>query len=570
MSVRREGRFLNRLRRGRAFSRASWLLVSVLGWSFSAAALTQFPLLRAPRWDRGAVTSENATATREALRVLREGGNAADAAVVAALVAGVTTPTSSGLGGGGFALTWEASAQRARLLDFRETAPAELDPEPFEERPLPREKIGALVGVPGEAKGLYELHRLQGKLPWSQLVRRAEERARQGFPVSPHVAKMLAYAAADLKQVPGLAGLYFPGGKPAVQGALVRNPALAETLRRLRSEGPQVLYEGPIAEEIVEVARAHGSKLRLEDFAAYQVKEREPLRVPYEDYEVLTMPLPSAGGFIVAQTLGLFPAEELRRLGHGSPAYQHWVAEGLRAGIADRMRYLGDGDFEQVSLEKLLAPERLAQRRASLALDRTHALPRFGLEGTGTHHLITADREGNVVSLTTTVNRLFGAKLHAERSGIILNDELDDFTQKSAVQPFGLTESPNRPRPFARPLSSMTPTLVLQGGAPVLAVGGSGGPAIATNVTQALLGALVFGQEPAAAVSAPRFYIPSRHATIWVEQGTSEEHRADLEWRGEIVGIMRFTTTAVQMLRMDGGRIRGGADPRKSGEAGLQ
>lgn len=543
--------------------RLSLVACSLLG---AAAALGQPPTLTRPSGQ--GVASENATVTREALQVLQAGGSAADAAITAALVAGVTAPTSSGLGGGGFALLWDAKTRAPWLLDFRETAPAALDASVLEQRPLAPARMGHLVGVPGEGRGLFELHRRAGKLAWANLVQRAEKRARQGYLVSPHLGAMLrGSSAATLTQVPGLAALFFPGGKAAAVGVRVVNLPLAETLKRLAAEGPEALYGGAIANEIVEVARAHGGTLTLEDMARYQPIVREVMRLRYEGYDVLTMPLPSAGGLMLAEVLRLFPAEELRRLGFGTPAYRHLIAEGLRGAIADRMRYLGDGDHEKVDLNALLDERRLGQRRTSIALDRTHALPRFGLEGGGTHHLVTSDRQGNVVSLTTTVNRLFGAKLMAEKSGIVLNDQLDDFTSVGAVAPFGMTQSPNRPRALARPLSSMTPTLVLSAGQPLLALGGSGGPAISQNVVQVLLGSLVFGQEPAAAVAAPRIYVPTQNATLMVETTTSAADIADLEQRGEIVAKLPFNSTAVQVLRFDAPRVRGGADPRKHGEA---
>jgi gamma-glutamyltranspeptidase/glutathione hydrolase len=221
----------------------------------------------------------------------------------------------------------------------------------------------------------------------------------------------------------------------------------------------------------------------------------------------------------------------------------------------------------RVDSAALLDERRLAQRRRAIALDRTHTMPRFGLEEQGTHHLVTADRAGNVVSLTTTINDAFGAMLLAPQSGVLLNDQLDDFTRAESVAPFGMKESPNRPRAGARPVSSMTPTLVVAGGRPVLALGGSGGMAIATNVTQVLLGSLVFEQGAEEAVKKPRIEVPTRGATILVEEGTSPAHIADLEWRGEIVGPVTFKTTAVQLLRFDGARVEAAADPRKQGSA---
>lgn len=516
-----------------------------------------------------AVASESATATKEAMAVLRAGGSAADGAIVAALVAGVAAPSSSGVGGGGFVLAWDAAKREPFILDFRETAPAALDAEAFENRPFPVDERGRLVGVPGEVHGLFELHRRAGKLRWADLVGRAERRARLGFVVGAHLANSLASSASSLAGQPSFAALYYPGGKPAPVGTRIINPLLASTLARIAAEGPSVLYGGVMAEELVEVTRRHAGSLALDDLETYRVRDRAPLRTRWEGYDVFTMPPPSAGGLMLSEVLRLFSADELQKLGFGTPAYQHLMAEGMRGAIADRMRYLGDPDFQEVDVEALLDAKRLAARRRAIALDRTHTLPRFGLEEQGTHHLVTSDRAGNVVSLTTTVNRGFGAKLMAAQSGIVLNDELNDFTAREDVAPFGMQQSPNRPRPGARPVSSMTPTLVVRQGRPVLALGGSGGPTIATNVTQLTLAALVFGQTPAQAVAAPRIYIPTKGATLLVEEGTAPEHMDDLRWRGEIVGTMPFKTTAVQMLRFDAGTMAA-ADPRKHGAAEVE
>jgi gamma-glutamyltranspeptidase/glutathione hydrolase len=513
---------------------------------------------------RRAAATESSQATDAALEVLRVGGTAADAAIAAAFVAGVTAPSSSGLGGGGFVLAWDAARQSPFVLDFRETAPLGIDAEAFERRPFPDAERGRLVGTYGEAKGLFELHRRSGKLRWADLVARAERQAQRGFVVGAHLAGSLAYGAGSLATQPSFAALYYPGGKPAPVGTRIVNPLLAKTLARLAAEGPQALYQGSIAEELALLARNHSGALSPEDLERYRVIERTPLRTRWEGYDVFTMPPPSAGGLMLSQLLRLFSADELRRLGHNTPAYQHLLAEGMRGAIADRMRFLGDPDHVAVDVEALLDARRLAERRRTMALDRTHTLPRFGLEEHGTHHLVTSDSSGNVVALTTTVNRGFGAKLMGPDSGVVLNDELNDFTEAEDVRPFGLTVSPNRPRPGARPVSSMTPTIVVRQSRPVLALGGSGGPTIATNVTQVALGALVFGLSPERAVSAPRVYIPSSGPTILVEEGTPADHIADLEWRGEIVGTMKFKTTAVQMLRFDAGTAAA-ADPRKHG-----
>lgn len=538
-------------------------------FAFLLIALTLLlvaPGVTAQQAGRRAAATENELASRAAIAVMQAGGNAVDGAVAAAFMAGVVSPQSSGIGGGGFALVWLAEAQRSYLLDFRETAPQGVDAAAFERRPLGDAERGKYVGVPGEVAGLFELHRAHGKRPWKDVVEPARSAAKLGFPLGKFLASSLASQEKRLKVDATLASVFFPGGKPAVAGARVQRPLLGATLERIAAEGPKALYEGPIAQDIVDTARAAGGALTLEELRSYRPIERKPIEVSWEGYRVLTMPLPSAGGMMVAQTLRLFSKQELAKLGRESGAYQHLIAEAMRGSLADRMRHLGDGDHQKVDMDALVAEGRMAQRRKTIAIDRTHALPRFGLEGQGTHHLVTMDEAGNMVSLTTTVNRSFGAKL-VTKGGIVLNDELDDFTAQKDVAPFALAQSPNRPRPGARPLSSMTPTIVLRDGKAVLGLGGSGGPTIATNVTQLLLDNLVFGLSPAEAVKARRFYVPSSRATILLEDGASEALKKDLAWRGEIVATMPFKSSAVQMIAVHQGRVLAASDPRKLGGA---
>ncbi len=514
-----------------------------------------------------AVSTESQAATRDAAAVLSSGGSAADAAVVAALTAGVTSPTSSGIGGGGFLVGWDHARRNAYSLDFREVAPRGARPEPFENRPLPDEEVGHLIGVPGEVKGLFALHQRGGTVPWGELVSKAARHATQGYFVGAHLSNMLRAYQDKLQTRPGLSSLFYPKGKPALMGARLTHPALGRTLERIKSEGPDALYTGSIAADILETARNHGSTMTADDLAGYSVRERTPLSVDFEGATVYTMPPPSAGGLMMVQALRMYSAEELRQLGFGSPAYRHLLAESMRASIADRMRYLGDPDHERVDLQRLLDERRLAKRRARIDLERTHALPRFGLEEHGTHALVVRDRAGNTISLTTTVNRLFGSTIYAENSGIVLNDELDDFTAASDVAPFDMKQSPNRPRPGARPVSSMTPTVVVRDGEATMALGGSGGMTIATNALQVLLGAALFEQTTTTAVSAPRIYIPTSKFSILLDPGAPSAHERSLEERGEVVGTMPFLTTAIQLVQVENGRLSAAADPRKHGLA---
>jgi gamma-glutamyltranspeptidase/glutathione hydrolase len=518
------------------------------------------------------VSTENRQATRAAMSVLAAGGNAVDAAVTAALVAGVASPRSSGLGGGGFALVYLAAERSCKILDFREVAPRALDAVAFERRPFPEAERGRLVGVPGEPLGLHELHRRYGKRAWRDVVAPAERIAQNGFVVEAHLAEVLTgpssfgSSAALLKRNPELASVYFPGGKPALAGARLTNPRLARTLGRFKNEGPRAIYEGEIASDIVASARALGGAVALEDLAAYTVSERAPLVARWEGYEVQTMPPPSAGGLMLAQTLGMFSKRELETLGTGTLGV-HLLAEAMRASSADRSCCVGDPAFVPVDVQKLLAPEALARKKRALSADRTHLVRRFVESLHGTHHIVTTDRAGNVVALTTTVNSSFGADAAAEKSGIVLNDELDDFTSNADAQKLGVKDNPNPPRAGAKPVSSMSPTIVFRDGRPVLAIGGSGGTTIPQNVFQVMASVLVRSTPAQAAVTERRFSLAARDATLVVEPEFTEAERADLVWRGEILRASQRVPLAVQLLAWGERGLEGGADPRKHGLA---
>jgi gamma-glutamyltranspeptidase/glutathione hydrolase len=515
-----------------------------------------------------AVATENAVSSREAMAELDAGGNAVDAIVRAVLVSGITAPSSSGLGGGGFAMLWRANTKEPYFLDFRETAPAAIDAAAFEARPFKAEERARATGVPGELAGLWELQHSFGKRRWRDVVLPAARVALNGFPVSPHLGNALAsnwnkLAATDA----GLAALFFPAGKAVAAGKQVKNPKLGRTLARLAEQGKTPFYEGDLGQELIATARAAGGALAAADLKDYRPLARVPLRVTWEGYDIYTAPPPSAGGLMIAQTLAMFSKAELTRLGQGTGAYQHTLAEAMRGALSDRFRLLGDPAFENVDVPALLDPKRLAARKAHISSERTLALPRFQENEHGTHHLLVMDREGNVASITTTVNNAFGAKLSAPQSGIVLNDEMDDFTAQKDVAAYGLAQSPNRPRAGARPISSMSPTLVVKDGKVVFALGGSGGQLIATNVTQLLLSRLVFGSTPDALVHAPRFAVPASGPTLRVEPGASQALLDDLKWRGEVVQEMPENTTAVQIIASDEAGVTVAADPRKHGSA---
>ncbi len=546
-----------------------------------ALAVAALPAAAPQRWEgaqeargkRHAVSTENGDASRAALETLRRGGDAVDAATTAALVLGVVAPTASGIGGGGFAVVWRAKEQQAFVLDFRETAPALLDAEQLGKRPLPAEHRGALVGVPGEVAGLYALHRKYGKRPWMEDVLPAADVAEHGFPLTWHVrrgAKMMEKALRTLS--PSLGAKLLAAGGPLPIGARIVRPELAATLRLVAERGPDALHRGPVAEEIVATARTYGGRLTVADMESYAPAERKPLRLSLGRREIITMPPPSAGGLMLAQAIRAHAVLRATRGAGldadplGSAPYLHTLAEIMRGAHGDRLRFVGDPDQVPIDLERLAGEAHVALRLAKLDPWITHAPIDLHVQEHGTTHLSIVDAEGNAVALTTTHNTPFGAKIVCPESGILLNDELDDFDRPSD---FIVDLPPNAPRPLARPTSSMAPTIVLEDGMPIAVLGGSGGTRIATSVTFVALAHLVFGVRAGDAVGWPRIHTMGKD--LLVEPSIAPSIRADLEKRGEHV-VVAEAINAVQLVTIDRGTkgflgIRAAADPRKGGVA---
>ncbi len=519
--------------------------------------------------DSFAVATETNAATRAAIDTLRAGGSAADAVITACLVMGVVNPVSSGIGGGGFALVWDASTRRATALDFRETAPGGIDPRALDTRPVDEMRRGVLVGVPGEVAGLVELHKRWGRRTLRQDAAAAIRAARDGFAIERHMAALLRSNRTKLQMSLALADRFFRRGAPIDAGARLRNPQLARTLEAIATTGPSAFYSGPVAAEIARSVHDYGGSLDQADLAAYRVIDREPLHVTFDRRDVFTMPAPSAGGLLVAQTLLLDDRARLASLGADSAAYVHLLAEGFRGAIADRMRFFGDPAFVQVPINDLLSEAHLGPRRASIAHGGTHSPPSFLQPEHGTMHMVVVDRDRNVVSLTSTVNDAFGARIVAPESGVLLNDELDDFTPPATARAFGLSDGgPNAPRAGARPVSSMTPVIVVQDGHPVLALGGSGGTLIPTNVTQVLLRMSVFDASAQRAVSAPRFGVEMTSGRLMIEPSwLGAADLAQLQAQGEQIAPLVYPA-AVQAVGVRGdARMEAGADPRKFGSA---
>lgn len=519
---------------------------------------------------RAMVVSESADATRAGLAVLRQGGNAIDAACATALATGVTNPAASGIGGGGFMLIYTAKAGSFYALDFRETAPLMARPDLFMRDGKPAEvlaRTGPLaVAVPGEIAGIdFALRRL-GTMKFQQVAAPAEKLAGSGYVASPHLANEIAGLAAALKDDPELRGVFLtPDGAPRKAGDLIVAKNLAATLTSLGDDPVANFYHGKVAARIVALMKARGGLIGDADLATYRAVWRKPIRRSYEGYEVYTMPPPSSGG-VVLEMLGMLETTRLAGLSADSPPYLARLIEVMRQGFIDRDRY-GDPAFVAVPTGELLSDRHIAELRAR-ALHKTAPPAMPAAHDHGTSNLLVVDKDGNVVALTTTINTPFGAKIAVPGTGIILNDEMDDFSVAPGVPNAYRLQgaAANEIRPGKRPLSSMAPTIVLKNGHPVMTAGGSGGPTILSGVLQVVLNRLDFHLGAADAVAQPRIHEQAAPDSVLVEAAMPQAATVELRQMGYQLKIVP-TLGATGAITIAPGNLRGAFDPRKGGGA---
>jgi gamma-glutamyltranspeptidase/glutathione hydrolase len=520
------------------------------------------------------------------VEVLKAGGNAADAACATALALGVVDPFASGLGGGGFALVYTARSGQSAVLDFRETAPARLLPTKQGQRLIIAKQSGLSVGVPGEPRGLAELVQRFGALPFSRCIQPALRLAR-GFTVSPWLARQIdEELARNPTTGPDLVGTLFGINRAAAvklkAGAHVARPALARTLEKLRREGAAGFYQGTLAKAMVEATAAAGGVLSLNDLASYAAVERSPLRSQFLGHGVLTVPPPSAGGVIIAQALGILEGHvsAMKNAGAAAPETLHREIEALKHGFADRARFLGDPAFAHLPMEHLIDPAYHRQLSGRLAPDGVLAHQAYGTQtlpapqpppDAGTAHVSVIDGAGNAVALTTTINLGFGARIIAGDTGILLNDEMDDFTASPegpsnfAADVFALAGgTANFAEPGKRPLSSMSPTIVLGPQGVELVTGAAGGPRIVSATLQIVLDVLLFGLNAEQAVNAPRVHHQWEPDSLYYETGLSAETVHTLETKGHHVQAAQDLAKANAIVRTSTG-LDAASDPRSGG-----
>ncbi|MEO1018106.1 MAG: gamma-glutamyltransferase [Pseudomonadota bacterium] len=532
----------------------------------------------------GMVAAANPLAAEAGMNVLAAGGSTADAAVAVQLMLNLVEPQSSGIGGGAFAVYWDAESQTLTTFDGRETAPATATTDYWLDSN--GEPIGfwdaitggRSVGVPGTLKLLETLHQRHGAMPWAELFEPAITAADAGFEISPRLASSVEGSAdRGLDRFETTRSYFFDAdGAPKAAGTTLANPAFAETLRLIAEQGSAPFYEGPIAQAIVEAVRTETNpgELTLEDFANYEVIERTPVCVDYRRYEVCGMGPPSSGGLTVGQILGMLRHFDIPGIGR-SPVAWHLFAEASKLAYADRGLYMADSDFVPMPTGGLVDPFYLMVRAQQITLttaiedarpgnppwDETQLwAPDRQAERAGTSHFSIVDAQGNMLSMTTTIETGFGSRVMT--NGFLLNNELTDFS--FAPEADGLPVA-NRVEGGKRPRSSMAPTIVLEDGVPVLSIGSPGGSRIIEYVAQSVIGILDWGMTPQEAINMG--HIVNRGGATDLEEGTEAEELADvLEDLGHEINV-RGLESGLHAIQVTPDGLLGGADPRREGVA---
>lgn len=534
----------------------------------------------------GMVVTTDRYASEVGVGILRAGGNAVDAAVATAFALAVVNPEAGNIGGGGFLLLRLADG-RAAALDFRERAPLAATHGMYLDAngQLTNASVEGhrAVGVPGSVAGLWEAHRKYGTLPWAEVVAPAIRLA-EGLVVRERLALSLAMIGTKLNDFPATARIFLPAGRVLRVGDTLVQRDLAETLRRVQREGRDGFYAGRTANLVAAEMRRGGGLITREDLAAYQPAWREPVRFTYRGDTVLSMPPSSSGGVTLALIAGILEGYDLGKLQWHSPRHLHLLAEAFRRAYADRNALLGDPDFVPMPLARLLSPAYAAERRATISLDRATPSREVGpgasvpVEHPHTTHFSIVDSAGNAVAVTTTINSFYGIRAVVEGAGFLLNNEMDDFSAKPGTpNQFGLVQGEaNAVAPGKRPLSAMTPTIVVsREGRLRLVLGTPGGSTIITNVFQNLSNVLDFGMGVERAVSAPRIHHQDLPDEIGYEPGSlGAATLAVLQAMGHAVKVRGSPDAAYPyigdiqaiLVRPDGVR-EGASDPRRHGVA---
>lgn len=539
-------------------------------------------------YQHGAVAADHVLASEVGVEILKQGGNVVDAAAAVGFSLSVLRPASSGIGGGGFMLIWDAKEQRSIVLDYRERAPLRATAEMFAhdaqkpedgEQALPKRSVrGPLAAaVPGHVAGLCHAVEKYGRLPIAMVVAPAIRLARDGVPADAHFVKtrksaMKAWSKCPKgfrEQLMAFHNSYLLTGKSIKEGDTVTSPQLP-ALEQIATHGAAGFYAGPVAESLLDLSRQNGGLLTAEDFLDVQPVRREPLKLSYHGYDVLTMPPPSSGGIAMLTTLQILEELDAKSPSSSEAESAHRLAEAFKHAFADRAEFLGDADFAEVPVARLVSREHARELASRIDLKHTQPTKSYGrfapVNDAGTTHFSVIDAEGNAVACTETVNTEYGSWIVEPTFGILLNNEMDDFAAVPG-QPnaFGLIQSSaNAIAPRKKPLSSMTPTIIVKDGKAVFALGAAGGPRIITATTQVLLNLIDRKQSPASAVQAPRVH----HQ--WLPDVLDLEPRLHRELHDPLTALghktqKRTGNAVTQAVSRGTDGLRAGSDSRKGG-----
>ncbi|MFD1880893.1 gamma-glutamyltransferase [Paracoccus pacificus] len=536
-----------------------------------------------PVWaENGMVAAQERVAAEVGRDILAQGGNAVDAGVAVAFALAVTLPRAGNLGGGGFMLIHDAETGETQAIDYREMAPAGATRDMFLDAAGEADSdksryTGAASGVPGTVAGMKLALDRYGSMEWAVVIAPAVKLAEEGITVTPDLADSLEALKERLTRYPSAAKIFYKdGGELYRPGDKLIQADLANTLKKIAAEGPDGFYKGPVAEAIATSVTDAGGKMTPDDLAAYKAVLRTPVKGTYRGYEVVSMPPPSSGGVHLIQILNTLEGYPIGALGQNSSETIHLMAEAMKLAYADRSEYLGDPDFVDVPVAALTSKEYAKDMRAKINLafatpsEQIKPADLTPYESDQTTHYSIIDKDGNAVSNTYTINFSYGSGLVAEGTGVLMNNEMDDFSAKPGVpNAYGLIGGDaNAVGPGKRPLSSMTPTIVNKDGKVWLVTGSPGGARIITTVLQVIMNMIDHNMNVAEASTAPRIHHQWLPDELRIEEGISLDTQRALQAKGHVLSLQEVMgSTQSVMLDPESGYLLGASDPRVAGAA---
>lgn len=523
----------------------------------------------------GIVAADQAIASHAGATILKNGGNAFDAAVTTALVLGVANPHSSGIGGGCFILLKHHNQEVAEVIDAREQAPRKITQKHYYKNGKLDTDLsqngGLSVAIPNELNGLFLMHSKYGKLSWKEVVFPAYKLAHHGIFVSPYLNKTLKKHKKKFIKSSYLKKTFYRDSKALAIGALLKQPALAKTLKNIAFNGVRSFYKGSIAKAIIKTIQSDGGVLDATDMSNIIPREIKAVEGTYRGYTIYTMPPPSSGGLVLLQMLNVLEHYPIQQWGHNSSKTIHYIAETMKHAYSDRAQYMGDSNFVEVPSAQIISKKTANKVVNKISNEKVFKSNYYGMRylppDHGTSHFNIYDKYGNAVSITSTINTLFGSKLVVEEYGIILNNEMDDFSLAPGIpNAYGLIGSEsNSVQAHKKPLSSMTPTIVTKDNQVKLIVGGSGGPRIITGVLQVILNSIDHKMNIKESVDAPRIHHQWTPNKLFLEKEIAVDVVENLIKRGHTIqkSVPRNVIQGIEIIGKD---MYGASDSRKQGQ----